>query len=64
MAKFNGSLTLGEFKRAAGQVQVFDQPAEDHVWQEALARARTWRRAAAVLPWHHPMQAIVRHEEF
>lgn len=64
MAKFNGKVTLTEFKRNAVQVVVFGAHEDDTQWQTALAKARTWRRAAAVLPRLHPMIAIAMGEEF
>lgn len=62
MAKFNGKVTLGEFKRAAGQVVVYGNV--DSEWREALERARTWKLAARVLPASHPMLAIASGEEY
>lgn len=63
MAKFNGKVTLSEFKKAAVQVDVMGAK-DDAEWQRALLRARTWRRAAACLPYMHPMLAIASREEF
>lgn len=62
MPKFNGHITLTQFKKAAVQIHVFHSP-DDEEWRKALERARTWRRAAAVLPTYHPMRAIACHEE-
>lgn len=61
MAKHNGQVTLGEFKKAAGKVTIYGT--EDREWQDALVRARTWRAAALVLPARHPMLAIASGEE-
>ena len=62
MAKFNGKVTLAQFKQAAVQIHVFHSE-DDKEWQRALEQARTWRRAAAILPTYHPMRAIAMHEE-
>lgn len=61
MSKFGGKVTLGEFKRAAGRVEVYGT--DDTEWRQALERARTWRTAALVLPSRHPMLAIASGEE-
>lgn len=61
MAKFNGKVSLVEFKKAAGQVEVYGTA--DCKWRQALERARTWRAAALVLPSRHPMLAIASGEE-
>lgn len=62
MAKFNGQVTLHQFKQAAAQVVVL-QAGGDSEWREALAKARTWRRVSQVLPHRHPMLAIACGEE-
>jgi len=62
MAKFNGKVTLTQFKKAAVQLEVLGGK-DDSEWQRALSRARTWRRAAACLPFLHPMLAIANGEE-
>jgi len=61
MAKFNGKVSLVEFKKVAGRVEVYG-PA-DCEWRQALERARTWRVAALVLPSRHPMLAVASGEE-
>ncbi len=61
MAKFNGRVSLVDFKKVAGRVEVYGTA--DYEWRQALERARTWRRAAAVLPSRHPMLAIASGEE-
>lgn len=63
MAKFNGQVTLREFKRAAVQLEVLGEEF-DAEWRRALSNARTWRIAAATLPTRHPMLAIASREEF
>lgn len=63
MAKFNGKVTLIDFKRAAVQLEVLGAQ-DDAEWKRALSKARTWRRAAACLPYLHPMLAIATREEF
>ena len=62
MSKFNGKVTLATFKKAAVQIHVFHSP-DDNEWRRALEQARTWRRAAAVLPTFHPMRAIISEAE-
>ena len=61
MAKFNGQVSLVQFKKVAGQVEIYG--AADAEWRAALERARSWRAAALVLPSRHPMLAIASGEE-
>jgi hypothetical protein len=61
MAKFNGQVRLGEFKRAAGLVEI--HTSTDGEWRTALAKARTWKAAKVALPPRHPMLAIAAGEE-
>lgn len=62
MAKFNGRVTLSEFKRAAVRIDVYHFP-EDREWQRALEAARTWKQVREVLPGSHPMRPIACKEE-
>jgi len=61
MTKFNGQVKLGEFKKAAGLVEI--HAATDVEWRKALDKARTWKSAAMALPFRHPMLAIAAGEE-
>lgn len=61
MPKFNGTITLGQFKKAAGKVAIYGT--EDAEWRSALERARSWRAAAMALPYRHPMLAIAAQSE-
>lgn len=63
MPKFNGQVTLVQFKKAAVQIKVFDGTEDDAEWQKALERVRTWKAAARVLPSRHPMLPIAMGEE-
>jgi len=58
-----GHITLIMFKKAAVQIHVFHSE-DDEAWRQALEKARTWRRVAAILPHYHPMRAIAVGEEF
>lgn len=62
MAKFNGRVTLTQFKKAAVSIEVFYSP-DDMEWRAALERARTWKQAANILPSIHPMRAIASRVE-
>ncbi len=62
MPKFNGKVTLAEFKKAAVRLEVLGQEA-DGEWKRALEGVRTWKKAALVLPFRHPMLAIAAGEE-
>jgi len=61
MAKLNGQVKLGEFKKAAGLVEI--HTSTDGEWRKALDKARTWKAAAMALPFRHPMLAIAAGEE-
>lgn len=63
MGKFNGQVTLREFKAKAGQLVVLGQPLQEEEWRLALAKAKSWKAAAKVLPSRHPMLAIACGEE-
>jgi hypothetical protein len=62
MAKFNGGVTLREFKKSAVQLEVLGA-VQDAEWRTALVQARTWQAACRVLPFTHPMLAIAAGEE-
>jgi len=62
MAKFNGQLTLSEFKKAAVQLEVLGER-QDSEWRLAPSPAKSWKRAAHCLPATHPMLAIASREE-
>lgn len=62
MAKFNGGVTLREFKKAAVQLEVLGA-VQDAEWRAALERVRTWQAAMVVLPFAHPMLVIAAGEE-
>jgi len=62
MAKFNGGVTLREFKKAAVQMEVLGA-VQDAEWRVALERVRSWKAARIVLPFAHPMLAVAAGEE-
>ena len=63
MAK-QGGIRFAEFKSKAAGCTVYQRGpddisglAQDAEWRAALQQARTWARAAEVLPWRHPLAA-------
>jgi len=62
MVKFNGGVTLREFKKSAVQLEVLGA-VQDAEWRVALERVRSWKAARSVLPFAHPMLAVAAGEE-
>lgn len=63
MAK-QGGIRFAEFKSKAAGCAVYQRGPndvsgwqQDAEWRAALRRARSWARAAEVLPWRHPLAA-------
>lgn len=57
-------ITLVEFKMKAAGCTVYQRGAndvsgwqQDAEWRAALGKARSWAKAAEVLPWRHPLAA-------